>query len=585
MDSTRNQPSKTAARKPKKRWTQSGVQNTKAKTLFKQRNTRVFKSTLISEITQLSEKLRPRNVNHEQKRALVSSVLKKLTGQIAQITTNPKASRVLQLCLQFGTQSEITQILTELTGQFPELSKTKYGKHLVQRMISKCEKEDFDRKLFPVFVKKSVELLKHQYGSEVMSDVYYRSSKHQKHELLLMCYGREIYTSFQGELKEDHENDQSSLKVLCGGMDPFKQASILKKLHQLLSILIEKGLLFNQLVHRLILEFFQIAPSPHVLELASLIAETGDGLLKMVHTYEGAAVAASVVYYTNAHGRKTALRGFKDFVMKTVKDEWGHVVLLMAFRVVDDTQLLKKVFLTQLIKNLKELVQDRYGRTLILDLLHRRCPWYIPKKVEDLLSPREVEGEARSKKDDLTRRKELLLEGSRSLSEALIELCVKETQILLHCRRGCDILVEIARGGDGELIEIEKIKSIHESIIQSCKDPTTLTERISKGAIIQLINFSNHVDSEFAQLFCKRIWSEVFQSNCKDWIESSVKDVLVSLVQCGDPSVSASIKLEISTLLEKEGQTLDQWMERIKEEKTAKKTRLLNWKMSQKRKI
>eukprot|EP00210_Caulerpa_lentillifera_P005562 g5321.t1 len=479
-----------------------------------------------------------------------------MKGQIAQLVNNPKASRVLQLCLQYGTHEERMSILNELHGHLPELSKTKYGKHLVQRMIAKCPKDDFDRCLFPMFPKKCVELLKHQ-GSNL-----------QKHELLLMCYSREFQVTLQGDWKSDfaaltdQEKDPSSLDLIFKGMDPVRQAGVLRKIHELLCVVIEKGLLVNQLIHRLILEFFKTAPVAHVKELASLIAETGDGLLKIVHTREGASVGASVIQYTNAHGRKTALRGFRDFVKQTMMDEWGHLVLLMAFRVVDDTKLLKKVFMTQIIENLMELSQDRYGRTLILDLLHRQCPWYISAKIEDLLSPRELtmEPESVSKKDDLTRRKELISSGSGSLMEALVQLCIQETESLLCCRKACDIIVEVARGGDDTSLElIGGINSVHTAIIETCKDPKILTNRISKGAIIQLINFSHESNSEFAKQFCERIWSTIFQTNCKDWMDSPGRDVLLALINCGDPSVSNSVRDEVSTLLTK-GQSLEDFL-------------------------
>jgi len=47
----------------------------------------------------------------------------------------------------------------------------------------------------------------------------------------------------------------------------------------------------------------------------------------------------------------------------------GYVVLVMALRVADDTKMLTKTMVSELAENLEELVRNRCGRHVVLDLL------------------------------------------------------------------------------------------------------------------------------------------------------------------------------------------------------------------------
>lgn len=72
-------------------------------------------------------------------------------------------------------------------------------------------------------------------------------------------------------------------------------------------------------------------------------ALSGDAMLHMMHTHQGAAAACMVMSYGTPKDRKKALKAMKGHVMAAVKDEWGHVVVMTALGVIDDTMLLHKV--------------------------------------------------------------------------------------------------------------------------------------------------------------------------------------------------------------------------------------------------
>ena len=54
--------------------------------------------------------------------------------------------------------------------------------------------------------------------------------------------------------------------------------------------------------------------------------------------------------------RKAVLKSFKTFVLKIAREEYGHMVLLVAFDVIDDVKIVEKILLQ---------VSDVTGRHLV----------------------------------------------------------------------------------------------------------------------------------------------------------------------------------------------------------------------------
>ena len=548
--------------------------------------------SVIADITSVWERLRPKEVSDHQRQQLLSLAMSRVKGHMVELVQNPKASRVLQCCLRYGTASDRQAILDEMHRDLAKLSVSKYGKHLVQRLIARTPGEDFPR-LFRLFPAHTPRLLKHPYGTDVINDLYFKCTAAQQHVLMMACYGQRVMAADadaeadECEMREGVE-DPSSFEVVFRKADAVRRASALQKMHGLLTVVIEKGLLVNRLVHRLILEFFRSAPAVQVEAMAAALAETGDGLLKMVHTKEGSAVAVAVLRYSDASHRKTTLRAFREYVKETVLDDWGYTVLIMAFRAVDDTKMLRKVLMPGIVEHLKEICMHRYGGCVILDLLHPNCRWYLPEKIDAHLHPRTLEIAlagatstrivGASKKEDGVRRQELLCEGEGSLEEALLQLCTTEAGVLLKCRRGSNVLVEVARGAEGGLLDGDRVRDVHRAIVDACADETFLSDRISKGAIVRIVHASTlDENGGAAKAFCKALWKGVFRGRCQKWIEAKTLSIVVALMTCGSASVRSACRREVQALLT--GQSVEEWLEGIREGRRHKRQEIVQKRM------
>lgn len=78
------------------------------------------------------------------------------------------------------------------------------------------------------------------------------------------------------------------------------------------------------------------------------LSQTGEAVLRMVHTHEGSAAACMVLSYGTPRDRKRLVRAMKGHVGAMAGDEWGHVALCCALAVVDDTALTGKVLVPEI---------------------------------------------------------------------------------------------------------------------------------------------------------------------------------------------------------------------------------------------
>ena len=192
---------------------------------------------------------------------------------------------------------------------------------------------------FKAFKGKAPELLRHPAGTHVLDDLYSIATLEQRRMMAAEFYGKE-YSLFAAGTLNNTKGAPESLASLLSAVEGQKQLAIIRHIASTLTPVIEKGLVDNQLAHRLISEYLKSAP-PSLVE-DSVESLSGDALLHMIHTHEGAEAACMVLAYGTAKDRKKAIKAFKGHVMAAVTDEWGFLAVCTAFSVTDDTSLLKK---------------------------------------------------------------------------------------------------------------------------------------------------------------------------------------------------------------------------------------------------
>jgi pumilio family protein 6 len=314
-----------------------------------------------------------------------------LGGKFKDLILKHEGSRVVQTCVKHGSPAERTQIALELKGAFFEVSKNKYGKHLVSKLLLYCPKQrDL---IINEFYGHIVKGMKHKDASWVIETIFSDYSNASKRQRLIQEFYSPEFALFKKEA--------ISLEQVLAQY-PDKKAGIIQSLEESLNVLLKKGNLGLSVVHRLMLDYLMVA---EVKTIQAWISSISDFLPEIVHTADGAKGVIRCVALANSKDRKAIIKSFKPFVEKICKDDKGFQTLLAIFALVDDTVLVGKALVGEVMTHLDSLIKDKHGRKVIGYLVTGKNPRILSTATIQLLD--DARKFAESKKDDPIRHGEL----------------------------------------------------------------------------------------------------------------------------------------------------------------------------------
>ena len=98
---------------------------------------------------------------------------------------------------------------------------------------------------------------------------------------------------------------------------------------------------------------------------SELIEQLRASVIHMLHTPDGARVGLHCIWWGTAKDRKLIIKTMKEFLDKVVKAEFGHILLFGTIDAVDDTVAVKKSLISGLLKDLDNLMDDKYAKKVI----------------------------------------------------------------------------------------------------------------------------------------------------------------------------------------------------------------------------
>merc|ERR1740129_1968469 len=183
---------------------------------------------------------------------------------------------------------------------------------------------------------------------------------------------------------------------------PEKKEEMVKNLKANVDILIQKGCFNHSLVHTVIHNYLSVADGK---KRSECIESLRDCLIHMIHSRDGAMAALYCLWHGANKDRKSIVKSLKTFVEKTACEEYGHMVLMAIFDTVDDTKLMGKAIVGELMENVDSVIENKYGLRVIKYLMAGRDKTYTYPEVLHQLE--KGDGNEASKKDPAMRRKEL----------------------------------------------------------------------------------------------------------------------------------------------------------------------------------
>jgi len=428
----------------------------KQKVLAQERKASKSNADSIARSKKLWERLRRKShVPRTERTELVAELFDIITGRIKEFVFKHDSVRVIQTALKYANIDQRKMIARELKGEYKTLAESKYAKFLVGKLLVHGDDEIRDI-VVPEFYGHVRRMIKHPEASWILDDVYRGiATMKQKAILLREWYGAE-FALFNAN---GQENVSAELKAILDAT-PEKRPPVMRALHDLINILVQKKTNGFTMLHDAMLQYFlSLKPGgEEATEFIELLKsdEEGDLLKNLAFTKSGARLVCLALAYGNAKDRKHILRTYKGVMQTMAHDAYAHQVLLTVYNVVDDTVLTAKSVFPELVG--KDPLSETQGKELLTSITHlnARIPllYLFSGESKAILSDDDMKlldeihriRITASKKDPEVRRKELVT----SLSPPLLSLITANAQILVETSFGCQFMTEVLLEAEGD---------------------------------------------------------------------------------------------------------------------------------------
>ncbi|KAL8814177.1 MAG: hypothetical protein Q9191_008566, partial [Dirinaria sp. TL-2023a] len=239
-------------------------------------------------------------------------------------------------------------IARELKGEYRGLAESRYAKFLIGKLLVRGDEETRDLVL-PELYGHVRGFIKHPEASWILDDIYRGVATPKQKSLLL----REWYGAEFAIFKSKDPSDISAKLTDILAAQPEKRQPVMHALHDLINLCIQKKTTGFTMLHDAMLQYYlNIQPGgSEATEFIELLKgdEEGDLLKNLAFTESGARIVCLALAYGNAKDRKTILKTYKNTFQMLAYDANGYRVILTAYDVVDDTVLIAKSVISELL--------------------------------------------------------------------------------------------------------------------------------------------------------------------------------------------------------------------------------------------
>jgi hypothetical protein len=130
-------------------------------------------------------------------------------------------------------------------------------------------------------------------------------------------------------------------------------------------------------------------------------------LVEIVHTLDGAKAVVLLSALSSAKERKSFIKSCKPYLQKMIRDESAHFVVIALCAFVDDTVLIEKTFIAELLSNMSETLSNKHTRQILLALYAGVNGRHFSKDIVGLFDRAVELSASTSKKPDSLRRQEI----------------------------------------------------------------------------------------------------------------------------------------------------------------------------------
>ena len=465
--------------------TQSGDRTWQSRKSAKAEEQRDQKLSLVKQMNKLYEQIRVKAAEPEERTVAVNKLHTTLQGKVAEFSLRPDLSRCIQSCFKFGSAEVRTSILAELKGRLAVLSKGKHSCFLVLVFIQHGDTEHI-LTVFKELLPHTRRLNTHSAGAKVINQLL--SLRNKDIPLARMwdqVYGGD-FALFAAGLNLRDGLLKLSKNQRTGALTHVK-ATIAK--HG------DKAILRFAFAQKLLWEFIKVCidnenfPDLHD-HLQILIPTIREANLVLISSKEGVQALEVCLLAAPAKEKRKIVRTWKDRVQELAAHEYGHVALLRALDCTDDTVMLNKSVLQELLgSNLVSVLSDPHSRKPVLHILSPRdSRFFSPSDMQWFKD--EIDGREKllsaAKKPKENRHKELLAH----IQPLLMNLTSEDFVVLANDKLGSDVVVAMTQAYP------EDMRTVVETLLQ---DQTVLDGAIGHKTLQRCVEVLDQVEVEDLQ--------------------------------------------------------------------------------------
>ncbi|KAI1094813.1 ARM repeat-containing protein [Rostrohypoxylon terebratum] len=525
----------------------------------------------------LWERLRLKSkVPKDERQKLVEELFSITTGRMKDFALKHDAVRVVQTAIKYATPERRKMIAKELRGTYPTLAESKYAKFLIGKLLVKGDEEVRDI-IVPEFFGRVRKLINHPEASWILDDIYRGiATKEQKAILLREWYGPEFHIFRQaGENEAAPTADLSQILA----EQPSKRGPIMKYLLDLTNQLIQKKMTGFTMLHDAMYQYYTNVKQggEEAKEYMEMIKEdeNGDLLKNMAFTKSGARLVCLLLAHGSAKDRKQILKTYKDTFQLMSSDPNGHLVILAAYDLIDDTVLTSKSIISELVgkteqdevTNIVVSINDPNARlTIRYPLEGTSKALFDAGRADDLklLGGLWEIRKTTSKKDPEIRRKELVA----ALSPHLLTAIASSPLDLISTSHGSQMVIEALLSCVGDkskaLQAVAETAKGDPNVVEESEETLTTREHISKaphgGRMFKTLIAGGHFDKATRRiipvdppLHFADILYPIIKDHIITWATGPSSFVVLSLLEVED----FSHKDELKGILKKNKKTLE----------------------------
>ncbi|KAK3091659.1 hypothetical protein FSP39_021613 [Pinctada imbricata] len=488
---------------------------------------------MIQRSKKIWEDLRKHDLPDKSRFEMCQELMQMVKGNMKEFAFAHDTARVLQCLIQYGSMDQREEVYQEVKDQICLMAKSRYAKFLVKKFLiygSKNHKNNVI-KSFHGNVRK---LVRHKEAADVIELAYsdYANAV-QRLSLLEEFYGPS-FTLFKTP-------DVKSLDQLLE-MQPDKKDMILSNMKEALLPLIDKTILSHSMVHRLFHEFFAHASEKQRSDMIEAIRES---VVQIIHTRDGARATMYCLWYGTAKDRKIIIKSLKGNVVKVCMDEYGHLALLALFDVVDDTKIVQKVVLEEILKSLHDVAQNQYGRKVMLYLMYPRDPHHFHPDIVRVLQ--EGDRNPNSKKDKSVRHQELL----EFVSPSFLQFIVDHTRELVMENASLVLIMAIishAKGDPTAAMEAVARIAAEPFVAGSLENQHIVEHSAGHMTLKRLIqNDRDRIQQGYSVLFSQVLLKTLKEGSLKSWAACNRGCfTLLFLLEVDHPDITDSVISQLS---------------------------------------